>query len=278
MGIIIGGILGYKFGGFLGMLAGAWLGSWIEAQIQAPQRNKRQQHTRESYFKALFLAMGQLAKIDGRVSTEEIQKAKGIMRHMQLTPEMQQLAIDLFNQGKQDPAAVEQALHMFAQNAGRSLSLRQIFLEMLVDIAEADGHISNQESAFIERVCQIIGYPIQLLVAMMKMRGVNSGYDPFGQRDRQQGHWQGRQQAGYQQNRQQRPSNSSAPADPYAVLGVSQDDNKATIRRAYKKLMSQHHPDKLIAKGLPPEMMKVAEEKAKQIQQAWERVKELKGW
>ncbi|WP_154223869.1 co-chaperone DjlA [Marinicella rhabdoformis] len=271
MGIIIGGILGFKFGSYFGMIMGAWLGAWVERQISGPRASGKQQATQESFFNALFLSMGKLAKADGQVSNLEIQKAEGIMSHMKLNAELRQRAIDLFNQGKSG-GSIDTPLRVFAQLSRRSLSLRQIFLEMLVDVAEADGNISAAEARLIENICQTIGYPHHLLMAMMKMRGAAYGYDPHGGRQRQHH---------YQQNKQrqrQRPVSSSAPMNPYAVLGVDQDDSKATIRRAYKKMMSQHHPDKLIAKGLPPEMMKVAEEKAKQVQQSWEKVKDLKGW
>lgn len=270
MGIIIGGILGFKFGGYFGMFFGAWLGHTIERNLLGPklaQGNKKQ--TQESFFNALFLTMGRLAKVDGKVSTSEINRAESIIRHLNLSSEMRQRAIDLFNQGKDESYNIEKPLRQFGQFAKHSLSLKQIFLEMLVDVAEADGMISRAEQELIERACQAIGYPIQLLYAMMKMRGFagkNSNY---------------RQQSGNRQrqnSQSQKPTNPQAPFNPYQVLGVEQSDNKATIRKAYKRLMSQHHPDKLVAKGLPEEMMKVAEEKAKQVQLAWEKVKDLKGW
>lgn len=274
MGIIIGGILGYKFGSYFGMILGAWLGAWVEKQLLGPKVSGKKQATQESFFNALFLCMGKLAKVDGQVSNSEIQKAEGIMRHMQLNSQLRQRAIDLFNQGKEG-GSIEVPLRQFAQMSRRSLSLRQIFLEMLVDVAEADGSISAAESRLLENICGAIGYPHQLLMAMLKMRGNYGGYDPRAGRHRQNHYQQNKQR---QQKQSQRPSSSSAPINPYAVLGVDQGDSKATIRRAYKKMMSQHHPDKLIAKGLPPEMMNVAEEKAKQVQQSWEKIKDLKGW
>ncbi len=275
MGIIIGSILGFKFGGWFGMLLGAWIGYSIEQRIAGPKLGDAKQQTQESFFNALFLTMGKIAKIDGQVSTSEIDRAEGIMQHMKLNHEMRQRAIDLFSQGKESGYNIDGALRLFGQHARRSLSLKQIFLEMLIDMAEADGKISPQEQSLLERVCQQIGYPPQMLIAMLKMRGFASG----GYQQHQSDSWQGRAGGSRQRShRGQTAQNRSVPFNPYQVLGVDQADNKATIRKAYKRLMSQHHPDKLIAKGLPPEMMKVAEEKAKQVQLAWERVKELKGW
>lgn len=268
MGLIIGSIIGFKFGGWFGMVALAWLGYTIEQRIAGKNTGSQKEQIQASFFNALFLCMGKLAKVDGTVSASEIERTEGVMLHMKLNAEMRQRAIQLFNQGKDPNYSIDNELATFGRMAKRSLSLKQIFLEMLVDIAEADGDITQAESDLIERVCHLIGYPIQLFHAMMKMRGfaASAGY----QQNRQQGY------SGHQQRN--RNFNSNAPFNPYQVLGVDSSESKATIRKAYKRLMSQHHPDKLVSKGLPPEMMKVAEEKAKQIQLAWEKVKDLKGW
>ena len=66
--------------------------------------------------------------------------------------------------------------------------------------------------------------------------------------------------------------------DAYAVLGVESKDDKATVKRAYRRLMSQHHPDKLVSRGLPEEMIQLATDKTQHIQKAYEKVKESKGW
>lgn len=267
MGIIIGGILGFKFGSYPGMLFGAWLGHWLDQKLSGKKNVSHQKETQESFFNALFLTMGKLAKVDGNVSQSEIERTEGIMQHMNLNQELRQRAIALFNQGKNDAYDIDSALRQFGQFARRSLSLKQIFLEMLVDVAEADGMISRAEQTLIEHACQQIGYPIQLLHAMMKMRG----FGGTGGRNQQRNNQRGGQQS-------HRTPNRNAPFNPYQVLGVTQTDDKATIRKAYKRLMSQHHPDKLVSKGLPAEMMKVAEEKTKQVQLAWEKVKDLQGW
>lgn len=264
MGIIIGAIIGYKFGYIPGMLLGAWVGFWLERQLTGGPQVTDKKRIQEAFFTALFMTMGRLAKVDGRVSPVEIERTEGIMRHMNLDPQMRQKAIDLFSQGKHPGSDIEGALRRFGVEAKRALSLKQIFLEMLVDVAEADGMISRAEMDLITRACQQIGYPPRLLEALLRMRNFTS----------QGGYHQQRQSS----SEQSRSPNRQAPFNPYQVLGVTANDNKATVRKAYKRLMSQHHPDKLVAKGLPPEMMKVAEEKAKQIQLSWEKVKELKGW
>ncbi|MDD2843100.1 MAG: DnaJ domain-containing protein, partial [Tolumonas sp.] len=90
---------------------------------------------------------------------------------------------------------------------------------------------------------------------------------------------QGQQQQRYSSSgagHQQMPGRDRL-RDAYAILGVSADVSDADAKKAYRKQMSQHHPDKLVAKGLPPEMMNMAKEKAQEIQQAWELIKEARG-
>ena len=85
------------------------------------------------------------------------------------------------------------------------------------------------------------------------------------------GRWQGRGRA----------SAGSRPSadDAYQVLGVPRDaSGDAEVKRAYRRLLSQHHPDKLVSKGLPEEMMKVAAQKTHEIRQAYERIREARGW
>lgn len=265
MGIIIGGLIGYRIGGIIGMLFGAWLGHQI-TQFIGGAKSGQSKHTatQQSFFKALFVTMGKLAKADGTISPGEIDRAEVIMRRMKLTPELRQQAILYFNQGKESNYNIDGDLAAFRRNARGSLSLKQFFLEMLIDMASGDGTIDADEQQILEKACQLIGYPPQLLQAMLKMRGA--------------GYYQQHQSQDYGRSQSQSPHRAPISGNPYRILGVEKTDDKQVIRRAYKKLMSQHHPDKLVSKGLPPEMMKMAEEKTKTIQLAWEQVKELRGW
>ena len=131
------------------MLMGAWVGHTIEQSITGGRAGDSKKQTQESFFNALFLSMGKLAKVDGKVSPSEIERTEGIMQHMKLNQEMRQRAINLFNQGKDPNHNIDSALSQFGRLARRSLSLKQIFLEMLIDVAEADGMISQAEHRMI---------------------------------------------------------------------------------------------------------------------------------
>ncbi len=260
IGTVIGALIGLKSGGFTGLLMGAVLGYVVQSWFTrggVPTGSKAE--IQQSYFDALFLTLGKIAKADGQVKDVEIQRAEAIFQHMRLSATMRKQAIALFNRGKRADCDIDPVLAQFARLSRGSLSLRRIFLEMLLDVAEADGMLSANEWHIIDRVCVQLGYPREILIVMLKMRGFSRAHSQHG--------------GGQQQQRQYTRSTTAAAENPYTLLGVNRGDGKSVIRRAYKKLMSQHHPDKLIAKGLPPEMIRVAEEKAKKIQRAYEQIK-----
>ena len=95
----------------------------------------------------------------------------------------------------------------------------------------------------------------------------------FGGGSQQQSYGQHGGNAGWQQAQR-----GPTLEDACNVLGVKPTDDAATVKRAYRKLMNEHHPDKLVAKGLPPEMMEMAKQKAQEIQKAWELIKEQRGF
>ena len=78
--------------------------------------------------------------------------------------------------------------------------------------------------------------------------------------------------------RQGSQQNGPSLEDAYAVLGVTANDDEKAIKRAYRKRMSEHHPDKLASKGLPEQAMEIAKNKAQDIQAAYELIKERRGF
>ena len=272
IGAIIGAVIGFKFGGFLGAVLGWWLGTqmqnWWADEFGSGSPKTR---VREAYFRALFLSLGKLAKADGRVSEEEIVRARHIMRRMELSEQQKREAIALFNQGKQPGFDIRPAVAEFSRLAARSFTLKQMFLEMLLDTAAADGHIKPQEWQVLLMIAELLGIPRPVFAMLAQMRGFTyQGAGTEGYAGRQRSYQRQGGYGGFRPGPQQE--------DPYQVLGVKRSDSRATIRRAYKKLMSQHHPDKLIAKGLPPEMINLAKEKAQKITAAWEQIEKERGW
>jgi DnaJ like chaperone protein len=252
-GKIIGAFLGLLRGGLSGALLGALLGHMVDRLIAGLRGGMG---TRQVFFRALFSALGHLNKADGRVTEAEIQAAENLMQRLQLTPGERQFAIRSFEQGKQTDYQLEQALREFFQHTMLRHDLRQMFVEILLDGAAADGTVSNAEQAVLARVCQALHIPADMLAAMLNARRMGGG-----------------------PHRRQQPGRRVLPMQQaYATLGLQEAATDAEVKRAYRKLVGQYHPDKLVSRGLPEEMMEKAKERVREINGAYDRIKQARGF
>ena len=255
--MIWGKLLGAAFGFALfhlpGALLGAWLGHHFDKGIAFnnfgfaadPEQAKR------SFFSTLFKVMGHIAKADGRVTESEINMAKAIMSHMRLNEERRKAAIEYFNQGKQPEFNLTACLDEFLNDTGRAPNLIQMFIEIEIQAAFADGQLGSAERNILERIAREVGIStIQLNLLINSVQAQHRFHQS--------------QQQSYSAN----PENTLA--DAYQVLCVDASASDSEVKKAYRKMMSQHHPDKLAAKGLPDDMLEVAKEKTQEIQSAWE--------
>ena len=263
--ILVGICLGFFFGGPLGAVFGGFLGAWVNKNYITRNQSGRSDgsgfyrfRTQSAFFNATFLVMGRLAKADGRVSEYEIQMASAIMNKMRLSPDQKKAAIDLFNKGKQPDSDIDSALQEFRRVVGFS-TLSPFFLEVQLQAAYADGSLTQSERQVFAHVCQVLGINSQQ-------------FEQIHQRFlAQQAYYQNQSSGGEGWSR---PGSGFGLSKAYEVLGVSESASDAEVKRAYRKLMSQHHPDKLVAKGLPEEMMEVAKQKAQEIQVAYDQVRD----
>ncbi|HEY5790749.1 MAG TPA: co-chaperone DjlA [Gammaproteobacteria bacterium] len=260
-GKLIGGAFGFMLGGPLGAVLGAAFGHQFDRGLGGLERlegaggtPRAVERVQLAFFTATFSVMGHLAKADGRVSRDEIALAQAVMERMELDQALRQAAIRLFDQGKQDGFPLDEVLDQFRHEAARQRNLYRMFLEIQLQAALADGVVHAAERRVLERICARLGLPPAELEALEA-------------RFRAERHHQ-----------QTRPSQRPQLADAYAILGVAEDAGEAEIKRAYRRLLSQHHPDKLVAKGLPEEMMKLAAQKTHEIRQAYEAVREARGF
>lgn len=265
VGKVVGTILGLLYGGIIWAGAGFLVGHVFDLFRESVGRrvgSGSQSHTRAVFFNTTFAVMGHLAKADGRVSESEIRAAEHVMREMRLDAERRTQARELFRQGKAPDFNLDAAIQSFNDACGRRLNLKVMFLQIQFSAVWADGDFSESERLILERIAGSLGIPEQLFNQIEALVGA------FAQRA-SSGAW--RQSEG-----SERRTSASEIEQSYAILGVSSQDDDDRIKRAYRKLMNQHHPDKLVAKGLPEEMMEVATRRAAEIQNAYEVVKKAR--
>ena len=256
-GKIVGGALGLYAGGPVGLALGVLLGNAFD-RTQQGQAHKlggdRRGVLQTVFFQATFRVMGKLAKADGRVSEREIQQAREVMTRMGLDEIQRMEAMRLFNEGKTPDYDIMPLLEELHEVIGRRTTLSQLFLEVQLQTAYADGALSPNEQRVIQLICKAL--------KINKLQ-----FELINQRIRAQAQF-----SRHSRGSATRPSGPSLEQS-YRVLGVDEHASDADLKKAYRRLMSQHHPDKLVARGLPEEMMAIAKEKTQQIQQAYETIK-----
>lgn len=260
-GKLIGGFLGFLLFNIVGLILGVWLGHRFDQGLNQNFDSLFGQtdpaETQRIFFRTTFSVMGHIAKSDGVVSKQEIAAAEQVMAQLGLDELKRKEAITAFDQGKSLDFDLNSHLQSLIQHCIRKPSLIQMFLEIQILAATADGDVNPSERQILYQIGQafrIAPAHLDRLVEMVKA---------------QQSFHQGGSSASRNQNG---PTIEQA----YRVLGLDTTASNPEVKKAYRKLMSQHHPDKLVAKGMPEEMVKVATEKSQEIQAAYEMIKRAK--
>jgi len=254
-GKIIGGVIGLLVLGPIGLILGLIVGHMFDnglmqtLKFASPQNIAR---IKQSFFETTFLLSGYLAKADGHISQQEIDHTEAIISQMGLNAEQRKRAIGFFQQGSAAEFQLEPAVSSFMETCRGQRQLCQTLLFFLISLALADQKIDQAEQAALQRMATLLGFSPAQLQQMLRMAQA-------------QGHFHGSSGYGAQ------PGTSLE--DAYDALGVSADVDDKTLKRAYRKLMSENHPDKLIAQGVPEDMIKLATERSQEIQAAYEMIK-----
>lgn len=246
IGLALGGPLGALLGAALGNAVGAGASSFTDAPGLAAGDTERVQ---TAFFTAAFAIMGHVAKSDGRVTRDEIAMAERVMAGMRLDAEQRRLAMSLFNEGKQDGFPAHEVLEQFRRECHRRRHLIQMFMEIIVGTALADARYDPRERSALEGIAAALGYTPDAFAELMGRMTGQAHFDEGGSaRDRLDA--------------------------AHELLGVEAGVGDAELKKAYRRQMSQHHPDKLVAKGLPEEMMEIATRKTQDIKAAYELIRE----
>ncbi|HDY81433.1 MAG: co-chaperone DjlA [Gammaproteobacteria bacterium] len=258
-GKIVGGLLGLLVGGIIGLVVGVLIGHSFDIglaktlQFGSPENIER---IKISFFETTFLLSGYLAKADGRVSKQEIEHTEQMFTQMGLSTSQRQRAIELFRQGSASGFQLEAVVSAFLQTCGPHRQLQQTMMLFLISLALADHKIDLAEHDTLARIAMLMGLGNAQLEQLLRMAQA-------------QEHFHG--QGGFMAQ----PGTSLD--DAYAALGISSDVSDKDLKRAYRKLMSENHPDKLIARGVPEDMIKLATERSQEIQAAYEMIRNNRG-
>ncbi|MBL4763772.1 MAG: co-chaperone DjlA [Colwellia sp.] len=262
---IWGKVLGFLFGFMLskslfGALLGVWLGHMFDRargfNFDGMTGGKADDVTRQAaFFYTTFSVMGHVAKAKGQVTNHEIAFARAYMDKLGLTNELRQQAQDAFREGKSGGFPLKERLVKFKRICGNRQDLLLMFLEIQIQVAFIDGDLDTKEREVLHTIAKFLGYSARQLNNLLEMIIASEAF-----------HQQGSQKF----NGSNAPTKAGQLDNAYKILGVSKNTSMRDIKKSYRKLMSQHHPDKLIAKGLPPAMMEAAKEKTQDIQAAWD--------
>ncbi|WP_276971693.1 co-chaperone DjlA [Tatumella ptyseos] len=265
-GKVIGFMAGLLSGaGFWGVVLGMMIGHAIDKVMSSKGQGyfSDNQSRQNLFFRTTFQVMGHLTKSKGRVTEADIQMATAFMDRLQLHGESRRSAQQAFREGKDNQYPLREKLREFRSACFGRFDLIRMFLEIQVQAAFADGILHPSERQVLYVIAEELGISRGQFDQFLRMM---AGGEQFtgGSYSRQEQY--------------QQAQRGPTLEDACSVLGVKPGDEPTTIKRAYRKLMSEHHPDKLVAKGLPPEMMEMAKQKTQKIQSAYDLIRKEKGF
>lgn len=250
------GLLAFFVGGFISWKLTGGLAGYI-GRANGLGNTPGQRKVRQALFlKTVFTLMGKIAKADGRVSEKEIAHIESFFSKLGLTPEHRKEAIRLFKLGSTPNFSIEPLLEEFNRECGRSDPLKQMLMIYLIGAANSDGNLHDAEISLLRHIAQSLGYSeahFQQLLAMTR------GQDHFS--------------GGSNQHRGNYTPNRNSLNAAYQALGVKKTDSDADIKKTYRRLIREFHPDKLMGQGLPEDMVKKATERSQEIQTAYDLIK-----
>jgi DnaJ like chaperone protein len=248
--IVIGAALGFLIGRFPGLLIGAAAGYFIGRRLRLGLIGGLQV-VQSQLIDSAFSVMGAIAKADRVVTPEEIRVAEEIFDRLHLAGAQREAAKAAFNRGKAPDFDLDAAVDGFARIGRGRGPLLQLFLQIQCMAVAADGNVHPAEHEMLVRVARRLGLTerdVAQLEALLRTasagRGTAGAAPPQKRLD-----------------------------DAYAALGLTPGATEPEIKRAYRRLMSQNHPDKLAARGLPESMREIAEERSREINAAYDLVK-----
>ncbi len=251
LGKIIGGTMGLFLGGPLGLIAGIAFGNLFDSSTRTTEFIDHSgdftntERTNMVFFVGAFSMLAKMATADGSMVQTERQKVEEfIVRDLKLNLSEREAAVRVFNAALSNSSTTfDQFARQFYQNFSSERSLIELMMDVLVRVAAADGSISAAEMRLIQSAAAIFNIPKVLLDTIIRQYG----------------------------------SSAAAPSTAYSVLNLSPDATDAEVKKAFRKMSIEFHPDTVASKGLPEEFTRFATEKFRAIQEAYEAIKKDRG-
>lgn len=274
--------IGYCLAGPIGILLGLFVGTVIVRRLSDYYTNPQLLYFKEKsayvqriFFETTFSVMGYLAKADGRVSEQELDMARLLMHEMHLNNVQKVEAMHLFNEGKKPHFNLSYKVFELQRVCKHNRDLLKLFMDIQYQAAKIDG-LTTRKIQVLDLIFSHLGF--------MPFHKQYRFYEDFGAAHSDNSNSQeGNQSSSSSDSYSSYSGHNYSPSKTnleyaYAIMEVSPEANKQEVKRAYRRLLSRNHPDKLIAKGLPQEMIKIANEKTQKIVKAYEIICTSKGW
>ena len=246
LGKVIGGTLGFAIGGPLGAVAGAVFGHAFdrtgeEYGVGESTRTLTGEQAQFTFFVATFSMLAKLAKADGQVSKDEVDSINRFMlEDLNLNPESRMVAMNIFNAAINSPQSFHDFANQFYEQFYAQPQILAMMVDILLQVSIADGEMSASEEDLIVSAARIFNFSDEAYQTL-KSRYVQA-FDKY-----------------------------------YAILQSAKQDTDDHIKKQYRKLAKEYHPDKIISKGLPEEFNQLAHEKFREIQEAYEIIRRERG-
>lgn len=251
--ILLFALIGFGIDGIKGLLIGALIGFALSRMARASARPGLLA-VQSQFLDSTFAVMGALCKADGVVTRDEIRVTEQLFARLHLSPEQKDAAKAAFTRGKAPDFDLEGEVDRFVQSARDGMGMFPLFLQVQLSAVAADGQVHPAEHAMLVRIARRLGLSEMDLARLEALLRAAAGGATTAEG----------------------PPPKQRLDDAYAAIGVTADASESEIKRAYRKLMSENHPDKLAAKGLPESMRQLAEERARELNVAYDLIRKAR--
>jgi DnaJ like chaperone protein len=248
IGKLVGGTIGFAIGGPLGALAGAVFGhsfdkaGELDLQLEAGQLAGDSTQGQLIFFVGTFSMLAKLARSDGRITPQEVDAIERFMAEdLSLDPDSRRVARGIFNKAVESAATFQDYASQFYGQFRSEPHLLEMMIDIMLRVSFSDGNLSAPEESLIDSAVTLFHLSDETY-AKIRARYRGSDLEKY-----------------------------------YLILGVNEGNTEEEIKRQYRKLVSEYHPDKIASKGLPEAFIQFANDKFREIQDAYDKIKAQRG-